>query len=268
MSFKRFQEWILLEKRDIFGFDGFADESDDKNLSSKVPVLHRIKLEEVIGELLSNPLGSKTPYSKFNNSVQWGIGSGSIYMEVSPMGSFKAIIRRLTNDAQGTPAWVCKKVLPFYDYLNADIGFDEELAKDVFEQIKTTDKSEIESAKTDFDQLEDLSIKIAEVSQLNMPEIFIYKGIRQVTENSHYIIFFELRGQGVEAPGSARVEQHHIHVSYDKTKGLIKIINNDIQSPIKGREWIPQPSEFEEYFCPTQSFDEIAECVAGALSTY
>jgi hypothetical protein len=267
MSFKKFQEWVLLEKRDIFGFNGFAD-TENNNLSSKVPPLHRIKLEEVIGELLTNSLGSKTPYSKFNNSVQWGIGSGSIYMEVSPLGSFKGIIRRLTNDAQGTPVWVCKKVLPFYDYLNADISFDTELAKDVFEQIKNTDQSELESAKTDFDQLEDLAIKIAEASQLNIPKLFIYKGIREVKENSHYIIFFEVRGQGVEAPGSARVEQHHIHVSYDNNKGLIKIINNDIQSRIQVREWIPQPSEFEEYFCPTQSFEEIAECVAAALSTY
>ena len=117
--------------------------------------------------------------------------------------------------------------LPFYDYLNADISFDTELAKDVFEQIKNTDQSELESAKTDFDQLEDLAIKIAEASQLNIPKLFIYKGIREVKENSHYIIFFEVRGQGVEAPGSARVEQHHIHVSYDNNKGLIKIINKN-----------------------------------------
>ena len=55
---------------------------------------------------------------------------------------------------------------------------------------------------------------------------------------------------------------------FRSNKGLIKIINNDIQSRIQVREWIPQPSEFEEYFCPTQSFEEIAECVAAALSTY
>ena len=268
MSFKTFQEWFLLEKRDIFGFDSLNSEEDSAQKSSKSPPLHRIKLEEVIGELLTSPLGSKTPYSKFNNCVQWGIGSGSIYMEVSPMGSFKGIIRRLTNDAQGSPVWVCKKVLPFYDYLNADISFDDELAKDVFEQIKITDQTETDSPKKDFEDLESLTIKITEGCQHNMPKIFIYKGIKQIKEQTHYIIFFEIRGHGVEAPDSTRVEQHHIHVSYDKNKGLIKVINNDIQSPTRGHKWIPAPSEFEEYFCPTQPFQEIAECVAAALSTY
>ena len=266
MSYKTFQEWILLEKKDIFGFDSYESDKNDK--SSKAPPLHRIKIDEVMTELLSNNLGSKAPHSKFNNSVQWGIGSGSIYMEVSPLGSFKGIIRRLTNDAQGTPVWICKKVVPFYDYLNADASFDAELAKDVFEQIKATDKETLESPVTNYEDLEHLAIKIAESCQMNLPELFLYKGIKQVKENCHYIIFFELRGQGVEAPGSTRVEQHHIHVSYDDKKGLIKIINNDIQSPIKGRVWIAAPSEFEEYFCPTQSTEEIAECVAAAFSTY
>jgi hypothetical protein len=266
---KTFNSWLLQEKKDIFGFNSFDDVKKD-GLSNKVPPLHRIKLEEVIDELLSNNIGSKIPHSKFNNSIQWGIGPGSIYMEVSPLGSFKGIIRRLSSDAAGSPIWICKKVIPFYDYLEADIKFDKELAHDLMEQIKDTNETTLESPSRDYDDLENLTLTIAETCQLpgTIPLIFIYKGIRRVVENKHYIIYFELKGQGVEAPGSSRVEQHHINVSYDKIKGSIKIFNNDIQSPTRVREWIPQPSEFEEYFFPNQPKNEIAECVAGALSTY
>lgn len=266
MSYKSFQDWVILEKKDIFGFDYYAP-NGDKGKSSKSPPLHRIKVEEVISELLTNNLGAKEAYSRFNNSIQWGIGSGSIYMEVSPLGSFKGIVRRLSNDAEGTPIWICKKVMPFYDYLNAETAFDRELAKDLIEKIKETDETKLESPDQNYDDLEDLTIKIAEDCQLNMPEMFIYRGIKMVQEN-HYIIFFELKGQGIEAPGSTRIEQHHIQVSFNKKKGYIKIFNNDIQSPTKGREWLPAPSEFEEYFFPNQPINEISECVAAALSTY
>lgn len=269
-----FNQWIIKEGKDIFGFE-YSTPNSDKDKSGNDPLsgndshpLHRIKVSEVIDEISRHNIGNKTSFNKFHNTVQWGENQGAIYMEVSPLGSFKTIIRRMAYDAQGNPIWICKMVVPFNDYLNANRPFDESLAGIVLEKIELVDKSHPDSPKVDYVHLERLAHKMATVCRLNKPDLFVFRGIRESKKNQHYIIFFELRGQGVEAPGAQRIEQFHIELDYNPNRGVIRCWGHDVASPTKGHVWLPQPSEFDELYLPTQSPDEICECVAGALSTY
>ena len=78
-----------------------------------------------------------------------------------------------------------------------------------------------------------------------LPEIMIPIGIKTIKENQRYIMHFELRGHGVEAPGSARVEAFMVEMSYDPKTGMIRSFGHDVQSPTRGHTWIPQPSEWD-----------------------
>jgi hypothetical protein len=268
-----FKNWIIREGKDIFGFEYSTPESKDKSGNDPLSgndthPLHRIKVSEVIDEISRHNIGTKTSYNKFHNTVQWGENAGAIYMEVSPLGSFKGIVRRLTNDAQGTPIWACKIVIPFNDYLNANKPFDESLAGIVLEKIESVDQTHPDSPKTDYTHLERLAHKLAQVCRLNKPDIFLFRGIKETKVNEHYIIIFEVRGQGVEAPGGQRIEQFHIELDYSPLRGVIRCWGHDVSSPTSQHIWLPQPSEFDELFLPTQPSEEICECVAGCLSTY
>jgi hypothetical protein len=101
-----------------------------------------------------------------------------------------------------------------------------------------------------------------------MPEIFIFSGVKEIKKDENYLIEFDLRGQGVEAPGSARVERFVIDMSYNPKTGMIKSFGHDIQSPTRGHVWYPQPSEWEELFSNGQDAKEIVETIGAALSTY
>lgn len=82
------------------------------------------------------------------------------------------------------------------------------------------------------------------------------------------MIFMTLRGAGVEAPTASRVEQFNINLQFDEQKGLIRCWGYDIASPTKQHKWLPQPSEWDEYFAPTQSLQEIENVIINSLLVY
>jgi hypothetical protein len=59
-----------------------------------------------------------------------------------------------------------------------------------------------------------------------------------------------------------------INMSYNPKTGLVRSFGHDVQSPMKGHVWYPQPSEWDEYFSPAQDVSEIVDSICGALSTY
>ena len=57
-------------------------------------------------------------------------------------------------------------------------------------------------------------------------------------------------------------------MSYDEKTGLIRCMGYEVTSPMKGHKWEPQPSDWDEYFSPKQSSDEICKAIANALSIF
>ena len=265
---KTFKKWLILnEGKDIFGFE--KERAAPKKVVDESPIIP-INPDDLIDTMLETNLDGRKAFSDFPAQVQWGREPGAIQMVISPLGSFKSIVRKLHTNLKGESVWICKKIIPYTDIMHANKKFDESLASDLFEQIEKVSKGDLEAPLNNYIKLDSLTIKIANYCRRKdiIPEIFMFRGIKQIKKNENYLIHFEPRGQGVEAPGSARVEQFIIDMSYNLETGIIKSFGHDVQSSIKGHQWYPQPSEWEEYFSPSQSPNEITEAIGAALSTY
>jgi hypothetical protein len=261
---KSFKKW-LNESKDIFAFN----KNQSINIDQEKNPIKSINIENINKSLLKIELYEQKPFSRFVNEVQWGSHNGAIRLTISPLGSFKSIIRRLQTDLEGNQVWICKDVIPYKDINDSNPELDESISNDLFDRIQKIYENQLESAINDYDNLKNLAIKCAKECNKpkNLPEIFIFNGITEV-KNNHYIISFELKGQGVEGPNSVRIEQFNINLIYERNKGLIRSFGNEIDSPIKGRLWRPAPSEWDEYFSPAQSSNEIIECIVKILKTY
>lgn len=261
-----FKKWFL--KEDVFGFEKNR-KTKEKVVFDQDPILP-INAHIVIETLIGSAVSDQVAFSDYPDQIQWGKEPGAIQMVISPLGSFKSIVRRLQTDLEGKKVWTCKRIIPYKDILKVTKQIDENVAYDILDVVKEVNKSEIEAPSKDYKNLEKLTIKLAQITRRKdiIPEIFIYRGIKEIKKNENYLIFFELRGQGVESPGSSRVEQFIIDMSYNPKTGMIRSFGHDVQSPTRGHVWYPQPSEWDEYFSPSQKDSEICEAIASALSTY
>lgn len=265
---KGFKTWMINERKDIYGFEKARKPIEDLS-KDETPIIP-INSEVVINSMLKTPINGESPFSKFLDEIQWGKKVGAVKMVISPLGSFKSIIRKLITDLNGEESWVCKRIVPYKDILHANQMFDEKLAGKILDEIITISKEGIEAPKRKYEGLEKLTRKLSLVCRRAdvLPEVFIYRGIKQIKKNENYLIYFECGGHGVEAPGSSRIEQFIIDMSYNPKTGLIRSFGHDVQSATRQHLWYAQPSEWDEYFSCNQTEKEITECIGAALSTY
>lgn len=264
---RTFRNWLVSEGKDIFGFEGGKREVPEPvDESPIVPV----GADHILEFMHTRTINGQECFSNYHDHVQWGRHPGAVQMVISPLGSFKSIIRKLQTDLLGEAVWICKEIVPYKDMLKASPKLDESVAENIFERIEEHWKGELEAPSGEYDGLERLAVRLAESARRpdNLPELLVYRGVRRVKKDEHYDIHFEMRGHGVEAPGSARVEQFSIELAYDRQRGMIKCFGHDIQSPTKGHKWYPQPSEWDEMFSPSQDEKEIVSCVCSAFRTY
>jgi hypothetical protein len=257
-----------MEGRDIFGFDKGSESAPERE-EYDGPIIP-IDAEVLIETLLKTDLGVKEAFSAFPDQIQWGRHPGAIQMVISPLGSFKSIVRRLQKNLVGESVWVCQRIIPYTDVMHAGFAFDENFAMDLFDEIRKIDSKEMEVPSHDYKKLENLTIRTSNYCRRKdvIPDLFIYKEIRRMVQDRNYLIKFECRGQGAEGPGSTRLEEFLIDMSYDPATGLIRSFGHDVKSTMRQHQWYPQPSEWDEYFTPSQSESEIIHAIGAALSTY
>lgn len=264
-----FKFWLLSEN-DIFGFErGKLSKNDRPARVMDAPVVP-INTEVVVNALMKMEVSNQEPFSEFLDEIQWGRDVGAVKMVISPLGSFKSIVRKLSTDLEGNKVWVCKKILPYNDLLHVTQAFDENIALEVIKHIESVANQETESPRRDYNELEKLTKRVTSLCRRSdvLPEAFIFKGVKQIKKNENYLIYFECAGHGVETPNSGRLEQFIIDMSYNRKTGMIRSFGHDVQSRVRQHVWIPQPSEWDEYFSPVQPEEEIANCIGAALSTY
>lgn len=259
---------MLKEGADIFGFERPAA-AKDQSPEYDGPIMP-MKPEVLIETMLREKLNGQEAFSTYDDQIQWGRTPGAIRMVISPLGSFKSIVRKMQLDMEGKEVWVCKGIMPYKDITHANATFDETFAMDLFGKIEEINKQDIEAPSNEYKGLRNLTINLAQHCRRKdiMPEVFIFMGVKEMKKDENYLIEYECRGQGVEAPGSARIERFVIDMSYSPKTGMIKSFGHDIQSPTRGHVWYPQPSEWEEYFSTGQSQKEIINAIGAALSTY
>lgn len=263
-----FKNWLVSEGKDLFGFERKA--VPEKKADYDDMPIDSIDADTIMESLMERKIDDMDAFSNFHDHVQWGRHPGAIQMVISPLGSFKSVVRRLQDNLLGERVWVCKKIMPYRDLVSADLSDEHGMADVMFEAIEECRKGEMEPPSKDYSELEKLTLKIAGDARKESikPEIMVFRGVRMVEKDRHYNIHFECRGHGVEAPGSMRLEQFSIDMSYDPRTGMIRSFGYGIQSPTRQHLWQVQPSEWDELFSPHQNEEEIVSCVCSAFSTY
>lgn len=258
----RFKNWLITE--DIFGFEDtpqvIIQKPKDEN------PIHNVSSDFIISELAKFNIGLKRPVRGWHSIVEWGEEQpGALKVLVSPLGSTKIIVRRLTHNLLGEKVWVCKKIIPLREsYKNQEM----DIALDLRENLLTFDKELLDTADKEYKDFGKLVTEIAVLARRNTPQWFIYQGVRKEQDDNHYIIHFDVRGQGVEAPTSQRVEEFCVDVSYRPSTGMVRCFGYEVDSPTRRHLWSCRPSEWDENFTPSQPILEIASSIANALSIY
>jgi hypothetical protein len=266
---RTFKEWI--EKRqDIFGFEKEQEEDSSFAVKNQDPIM-QVDIEHIMDELANTKIHGKRGKIPYINEIHWGDEIGSLKLLLSPAGSGKAIISGKQTDLENKDCWICKSIIPYVNLEDASFRDDENLADILYNKIDEI--GPIEIPKAEYLNLEKLTIKLSRkcCKPDVIPKIFIYTGIREVVKDKNYIIKFECKGQGAEAPGEGggnRLEMFAIETSYNDKTGLIRCMGYGVTSPMKGHKWEPQPSDWDEYFSPKQKSDEICEAIANALSIF
>lgn len=264
-----FKHWAVLKEWADFGFER---KSIEKNIcdqdNEEVHLLGHINSDIITNELVRfPPVGYFSARQKMSNLLEWGYDVGALQMFISPLGSYKAIIRRKTRDLQGEETWICQDIID----LNEKNGINNEeipLAHKIYECLNEIHKKEYDSPKSEYKEFDRLANVLFNEVKRNYPAYIMFPiGMKKMSED-YYKIIFEFRGNGVEAPHQRRVEQFNIDLFWDNKKGLMKCWGYNIESKMRQRTWNVEPSDFEEWFAPTQDIKKIVEAVKTILMTY
>jgi hypothetical protein len=270
-----FKEWLGKSPAALFGFPSVSKiVQSSKDLYEEEP-LEPLKVSNIINELVNlGKVGTRNPKKTFESKVVYGERInpvGNYVVEVSPLGSLKIIIRRQITDLKGESIDICKNIFPLindYNHIGEhDIEEELRIAVKVNTYLESVDKTPIEKPDPKYTGLKKLVLEMAAETRARHPAVMIYNGVVENNKNN-YTIYFSFTGEGVEAPTASRVEQFNINLSYYPESGLIRCWGNDISSPTKQRLWRLQPSEWDEYYSPSQPNKEIIESVRNAFSTY
>jgi len=270
--YKNYKEWAASRdprlKREWADF-GFAQQKDDYKTykdDDQYPI-DPLDVQEMLSEIMRMPpINSYKPRQKMADTLEWGNEIGAMILDISPLGSFKSTVRRKITDLQGEVRWICKRVQPLKE---EDINKNElNKADDLYKDVLEASKGMIDSAQPEYEDWRTLVRRLYTKTRLQFPSyVFFSPKIKQLDEN-YFKIYFGVKGHGVEAPSATRVEQFDIDLLFDKNKGLIRCWGYDIDSPSNQHKWAPQPSEWDEWFAPSQDLDEIVEAIINNLMVY
>lgn len=270
-----FKEWLGKSPEKLYGFtNDYSFAKKQNSTIYELEPLEPIKVSTIMKELFSmGKIGSKNPERIFENQIAYKSADdvGNLLVEVSPLGSLKIIVRKSTKDLQGETAQICKKIIPLInDYNHVGPSDDNEefvIADSLNKFLSHIDLQGSDVPQKDWDGLRLLTVQMATSMRKLHPKVMIYNGIVENTKH-YYTIYFSFSGMGVEAPTANRVEQFNVNLSYSNQTGLIRCWGNDILSPTRQHLWRLQPSEWDEYFTPSQKSENIIDCVQQAFMTY
>ena len=255
----RFRDWIkakIVIENDIFGFEHDKDEESPNDSFLSNPI-NQFDVELMMDFLSEKTIAGHKGFSLFPNVIQWGNQPGSVKLEVDT--GYRFNIKKLGVDKQGNPRWVTKKM--FQLNRQGYGGYEDAVSEEIFEQL-------IESTPEDYKDLDNLVQNIYSKIKKTAKNIFIPEGVRKLHDDA-YIIKLGVKGSGLEARNQQRVEQNQTLVSYDRQQGTIRITNYNLLSPTgKGHEFKINQNDFDCYFFPSQSRDEISEVVAVRMKYY
>lgn len=264
-----FKEWLGLSPEAKFGFA-------PSKLFVKKPFYTEEPMEPlrstyVLDELVKmGNVNTRPPLKTWANIVEYGNDTGGLHVSISPLGSFKIIIRKYINDANGNVVPICKDVIPLlndFDHKGSNDPSEIILANDLHARLSKIDSESVESISKNYTKLEDLVVEVAKSVKASHPAVMSYGGVVKLEQNS-YMIWLEYKGYGNGVPNSQKGERFVMYLQYKPEKGLIHSWGCEVTSPVKQRTYISTPSEWDELFSPQQPTSEITNCIMEILSTY
>jgi hypothetical protein len=257
-----FREWI---SKDLYGFgtDPIGGTKPDRD---ERPMAH-INIEQVVTDL-RHPINAKLPVESVANmsEMQWGNQPGALRCSFSPLGGLTATITRMAPDLQGHYRWITKKVIPLSQHYNTR-DIDRSLSEDLLDIVGQIDNTPPEAPNGNFHEMDRWALRLAQEVKRRHPQVFEYQNIKR-TEDHHHLIYFSLRGQGVQARGQHRFEQYIIDCQYEPEFGVIKVTGYGIQSKLGQHQWQITHPDFRHVFMPIQQEQEVFECILGSFTKY
>lgn len=260
-----FNKWFLLQEYADYGFHEILPNHKKIQKSLDLPTNTIFKVDEFLDHLTyileSN---NKKVIRKWAEQIFWVDNNHLMETDVNPFGSLRITTRKFIKDLEGNNTPVCKDVFDIDEKHN---NRENEVAEVIFKRINKISNHNYDYPEKKY-ELERLAVSLYKSCLKNYPKYIMFPvGLKKMDEN-YYKIFFEFKGSGGGAPNSNRAEQFDIDIFFDKQKGLIKCWGYDISSPVKVREFVPQPSEWYEYFSPKESYYNIIKCITKTLITY
>lgn len=269
----KYFEWMGKSPEKLFGFENPTKKQTIGDVYEQHPI-ENLQIDTVLDEIVNlGKIGTKEPKKDFGNFVIYGDNQtvGSLKIQFSPLGSCRITIERLVKNVEGTPTWITRYAIPVindYEHLTLqDIAIEKMLAVRSNEIASFVDKNELETPVTDYKDLEKLVMKIAGNMKLKHPQVMNYYGIVK-TDINNFIIYFNYKGYGLEAPDHRKVNQFNVYISYDPKTGFIHSWGAEHSSANQGYTYKPQSPEWDEYFSPKQDPNEIVTILEKIFSTY
>lgn len=265
-----FQSWFNKTPEEMYGYGNKQDQTN-KDPYENNPIEY-LKSEELLNNMQRfGSIGSKEPYRANSSVLEFGEGLGKFLISVSPLGSYKIILRRYIKTLKGSPAPICKRVYPLvndYKHLSG-INDETKLAEYIYDNIKSIDDKNLDYCKNEFSKEEFLKlvIKLAEKVRQNHPIVMVFDEVVRI-DDYNYIVSMIYKAGGVELPMGRRGLQFQIHMQYIPSLGLIRSWGNEVSTTKKITTWDIQPSEWDEVFSTSQDPKEIIENIIRILSTY
>lgn len=252
-----FNHWLSLKEWANFGFDQLGAIKNRKGLVPEGDLpLQPLKLEYITDRLKNFAVGFTEADVSFINEITWGQEPGAVKLIFSPLGGLRATIKRKCHDLCGESRWICKKIIEIRHIYDEH---PDKLVHNITNVIKELSGQQLDSPSREYKGLERLALKLSINLRQIRKDLFVYEGLKKVKPNEHYIIHFGLHGYGVQAPGQRRVNEFLFDMNYDETTGLIKIIGQEVGNSIAGYDWELEPSQWIEYYMPSQNEQEIIE---------
>ena len=265
-----FKEWLGKSPEAMFGFKSVLQKVT-KPFYLEQPI-EEFKVADMLKDLISmGNLNNKVVDNSWSNMLTYGKGVGKIEIDTSPYGSFKLIVRRYVNDLKGKNTAVCRLVVPLINDFNHRGPNDPSeliVATKLYDQLKNIDAEEFPTPSNKWnDKFARFVQRFANLAKVSHPEIMIYEGTLKLNENN-YLISFTYKGYGNGLPQSQKAEKFLINMQYLPDEGLIHSWGYEVASPNKSREYYALPSEWDEYFCPSQPEKQIIDCLHKIFMTY
>lgn len=257
----KFRDYI--ESTDIFGFDQKRSKEEPDDSMDAKPI-NQFDIELMMELLSRKPIGQHVPISRFVNEIQWGHQPGAIKLEVDTGLTF--YIKRLGVERSGEPRWITKRM--FQLNRTGYGGLEDAVAGEIYEHLEKYHTGRLDAPLHEYDDLEGLVMHLYNKVKRTAKEILIPEGVKKLNDNA-FIMCFGVRGHGLEAQDQKRVEQNQTVIAYDEEQGSIRIFNYNIESPTGGpHRWELMENDLDIYFFPTQSREEITECLAVHFKYY